>query len=210
MRASRVALGGRSCGAALTLAILIAAPGGAGASAGPGQHPRAEVVLAGGCYWGVESVFDHVRGVISATSGYATPAPSGGAHAAPDAEAVRLVYDPALLPYREILRIFFTVVHDPTQLNRQGPDVGAEYRSVVFVRTPRERAEVRSYIDSLSAAHSYPRPIVTEIAALGSFALVPESQQHYAAKNPTDPYIVVNDAPKLAALHRRFPALYHD
>lgn len=200
----------RGSRAALILAILMAAPAGAGASAGPGQHPRAAVVLAGGCYWGVESVFDHVRGVISATSGYATPAPVGGAHAAPNAEAVRLVYDPALLPYREILRIFFTVVHDPTQLNRQGPDVGAEYRSIVFAGNDHERRLVHAYIDSLSAAHSYPRPIVTEIAALGSFAAVPESQQHYAAKNPTDPYIVVNDEPKLAALHRRFPTLYHD
>ena len=167
-------------------------------------------VLAGGCYWGVESVFRHVRGVRSATSGYATPVPSAGAPSAGHAEAVRIVYDPSQLAYRQILDVFFSVVHDPTQVNRQGPDVGEEYRSIVFVASDRERDVVRAYIDSLSAARVFPRPIVTEIAALRSFEAVDASQQNYAARHPTDPYIVVNDVPKLEALRRRFPRASRD
>ena len=167
-------------------------------------------VLAGGCYWGVESVFRHVRGVGSATSGYAVPVAVAGAASAGRVEAVRVVYDPSRLSYRQILDVFFSVVHDPTQLNRQGPDVGEEYRSIVFVAGDAERVVVRAYIDSLTAARVFPGPIVTEIAELGSFQAVGESQQNYAARHPTDPYIVVNDAPKLEALRRRFPRLYRD
>ncbi len=170
----------------------------------------AEVLLAGGCYWGVESVFEHVRGVKSATSGFAIPTPTGGGAAEPHAEAVRIVYDPSQISYRQILDIFFSVVHDPTQPNRQGPDVGTEYRSIVFVDGDGERTVVQSYIDSLAAAHVYPRKIVTEIASLQSFQVVPESQQNYAEKHPTDRYIVVNDVPKVAALKRSFPSMYRE
>jgi peptide-methionine (S)-S-oxide reductase len=196
----------------LALPLLIGIPVGrsvpAAAGAAAAAPHRAVAVLAGGCYWGVESVFDHVRGVESATSGYATPAPEAGARPAPPAEAVRLVYDPSRLSYRQILDVFFSVVHDPTQLDRQGPDVGREYRSAVFVATDSERTVVRAFIDSLSAARAFAKPIVTEIDALRSFEAVGPSQQHYAAKHPTDPYIVVNDEPKLAALRQRFPQLY--
>jgi peptide-methionine (S)-S-oxide reductase len=171
-------------------------------------RPTAVAVLAGGCYWGVESVYRHVRGVISATSGYATPpAPSGGGAALP-AEAVRLVYDPSQISYAQILQVFFSVVHDPTQLDRQGPDVGSEYRSLVFVDSDHQREVVQGYIDSLTAAHVFPRPIVTEITTLHAFHEVDASQQDYAEHHPTDPYIVVNDAPKLEALRKSFPQLY--
>jgi len=167
--------------------------------------PQAVAVLAGGCYWGVESVFRHVRGVVSVTSGYALPAGGLVSHRA---EAVRLVYDPARISYRQILDVFFSVVHDPTQLNRQGPDVGEEYRSAVFADGDAQRRLVRAVIDSLGAARVFARPIVTEIDALRGFQVVGEDQQDYAAKHPTDPYIVANDAPKIEALRRRFPGLY--
>jgi peptide-methionine (S)-S-oxide reductase len=118
------------------------------------------------------------------------------------------VFDPRQISYHQILDVFFSVVQDPTQLNRQGPDVGAEYRSLVFVGGAAPRNMVRSYIDSLTSAHVYRRPIVTQIVALKSFNAVDASQQNYAEKHPTAPYIVINDAPKLRALQQRFPKLY--
>lgn len=204
----------RASRGSLSLAVLMLAgfPVGhhdaAGATARRAASPRAVAVLAGGCYWGVESVFRHVTGINSATSGYATPVPAGGADSAPPAEAVRLVYDSTRISYGQILDVFFSVVHDPTQLNRQGPDVGTEYRSIVFVQDDGQQAVVQSYMDSLAAAHVYPRPIVTQVARLRSFEAVGPGQQDYAAHHPTDPYIVANDAPKLEALSRRFPGLY--
>jgi len=192
------------------VACACAAGSAARADASRAKPRTAVAVLAGGCYWGVESVFRHVRGVISVTSGYASPAPASGDPSPPHAEAVRVVYDSSRISYRRILDIFFTVVHDPTQVDRQGPDVGPEYRSIVFVDGDRQRDVVRSYIDSLSAAHVYPAPIATRIAALRVFDAVDASQQNFAARHPTDPYIVVNDAPKLEALRRRFPQLYRD
>lgn len=171
------------------------------------QSPT-RVVLAGGCYWGVESVFRHVRGVTSVVSGFAVAETTAGTASAAPAEAVVITYDASRISYREILDVFFSVVHDPTQRDKQGPDEGAEYRSIVFVDGGRQRELVRGYIDSLSAAHVYASPIVTEIAALQSFQPVGADQQDYAARHPTDPYIVVNDAPKLEALKRKFPRLY--
>jgi peptide-methionine (S)-S-oxide reductase len=191
-------------------ACVLMAPGRpAVAQVSRGAPARAVTVLAGGCYWGVESVFRHVRGVVSATSGYALPR-TPGSSLVQRAEAVRVVYDPSQISYRQILDVFFSVAHDPTQVDRQGPDVGPEYRSVVFVDGDREHRVVRAYIDSLSAARVFPRPIVTEIAALRGFQVVEESQQNYAARHPTDPYIVANDAPKLEALRQRFPRLYRN
>jgi peptide-methionine (S)-S-oxide reductase len=179
----------------------------------PRQGARAPaaavVVLAGGCYWGVESVFRHVRGVETAVSGFAEPADTDAASAEP-AEAVRITYDPARISLRQLLAVFFLVAHDPTQLDRQGPDVGPEYRSIVFVAGERGRGAARAIMDSLRAAHAFPRPIVTQIAALRSFQPAEASQQDYAARHPTDPYIVINDVPKLAALRRRFSQLYRD
>jgi peptide-methionine (S)-S-oxide reductase len=145
---------------------------------------------------------------MSATSGYALPA--SGSIFVQRVEAVRIVYDPSQISFRQILDVFFSVVHDPTELNRQGPDVGAEYRSEVFVDGERQRQVVRAYIDSLSAARVFPRPIVTEIATLRAFQVAEESQQDYAARHPTDPYIVANDVPKVEALRRRFPRRYRN
>ena len=167
----------------------------------------AVAVLAGGCYWGVESVYRHVRGITSVTSGFAVPAASSRGGSAP-AEAVRLVYDPSKISYHTILEIFFSVVHDPTQVNRQGPDVGAEYRSVVFVAGAVQRAAARAYIDSLARRHVYQRPIVTQIDSLQAFETADPSQQNYAENHPTSRYIVINDVPKIKALAQRFPALF--
>lgn len=198
----------------VALGALVVVPLGAGRPAiglaAGSRHPVAVAVLAGGCYWGVESVFDHVRGVASATSGYATPMTGMGASTEPAAEAVRLVYDPSRLSYRKILDVFFAVAHDPTELDRQGPDVGPQYRSVVFVESDSQRVVARAYIDSLGAAHVYRQPIVTEVDALGHFEAAPPAMQEYAERNPTDPYILANDVPKLVALHRLFPKLYRE
>jgi len=178
-------------------------------SAGPtAARTTAEAVLAGGCYWGVESVFRHVRGIRTVTSGYAIPASAAGTASTAPVEAVRLEYDPAHISYRQILDVFFSVVHDPTQLDRQGPDVGAEYRSVIFVDGGAQRTLVRSYIDSLTAAHVFPKRIVTVVAALQAFNVVDGSQQNYAERHPTSPYIVKYDAPKIVALQQRFPDLF--
>lgn len=177
----------------------------------PMAAPRgtAVAVLAGGCYWGVESVYRHVRGVTAVTSGFAVPARSTSGATRP-AEAVRLVYDPSRISYGRILEIFFTVVHDPTQVDRQGPDVGAEYRSVVFVAGAAQRALVRAYIDSLAAAHVYRRSIATQIDSLQAFEAADPSQQDYAEKHPTSPYIVINDVPKIRALAQWFPGYYRN
>jgi peptide-methionine (S)-S-oxide reductase len=175
-------------------------------TAAPGS---AVAVLAGGCYWGAESVYRHVRGVTSVTSGFAVPATSARGETAP-AEAVRLVYDPTRISYHRILDIFFSVVHDPTQVNRQGPDVGPEYRSVVFVGGAAQRAAVRAYIDSLAAAHVYQRPIATQIDSLQAFEAVDPSQQNYAENHQTSRYIQINDVPKIKALAQRFPTLYRN
>lgn len=176
---------------------------------GPMVAPRGSdvAVLAGGCYWGVESVFRHVRGVTSVTSGFAMPVRATTNDRPAPAEAVRLEYNPSQISYHTILEIFFTVVHDPTQVNRQGPDVGPEYRSMIFAAPPQQVA-ARAFIDSLTAAHVYARPIATRIAALESFEPADPSQQNYAETHPTSRYIVINDVPKLKALAQRFPSLY--
>lgn len=182
-----------------------------GSASGTGAGPDASVaVLAGGCYWGMEYVFDHVRGVRGVTSGYAIPVADSGGRYDGSAEAVRIEYDPDVVSYRQLLDVFFSVAHDPTQLNRQGPDVGPNYRSIVFPASDAQRELVRSYIDSLGAMHIYPRPVVTEVAALQFFQAAEASQQHYAERHPHSAYIVYNDVPKVRALKQRFPALYRE
>jgi len=184
------------------------------ASAATGFHPAERTaVFSGGCYWGVESVFEHVRGVKSAVSGFAfadttAPSPDGPALRGSYAEAVRVVYDPSQVSYEQLLDIFFLVAHDPTQQDRQGPDVGPQYRSVLFFEGDEQRVAARTYLARLRAGGTYTAPIVTELATLRAFRPVEESQQDYAARHPTELYILVNDAPKLEALRRRFPALY--
>jgi peptide-methionine (S)-S-oxide reductase len=178
--------------------------------------PEATAVFAGGCFWGVEAVFEHLKGVKSAVSGYA-----GGGLASPSyedvstgstghAEAVRVVYDPSQISYEQLLHVFFSVAHDPTQLNRQGPDVGTQYRSAIFYATEEQHQAADAYIAQLRAAKAFPRPIVTEIAALRAFYPAEDYHQHYLTHHPHSPYIMINDAPKLEHLQHEFPALYRD
>jgi peptide-methionine (S)-S-oxide reductase len=171
-------------------------------------------VFAGGCFWGVEAVFEHLEGVSTAVSGYA-----GGKVRSPSyeevssgttghAESVLVVYDPSRISYDQLLQVFFAVAHDPTQLNRQGPDVGTQYRSAIFYRNAAQRDAAERYIAKLQAAKQYREPIVTEVAALEAFNAAEQYHQDYLVHHPMQPYIVINDAPKLAALKRQFPALY--
>jgi peptide-methionine (S)-S-oxide reductase len=173
-------------------------------------------VFAGGCFWGVEAVFEHLKGVSSATSGYAggsAPSPSYeqvSSGATGHAEAVLVVYDPAEISYDQLLQVFFTVAHDPTQLNRQGPDVGTQYRSAVFYRNAAQRQATEGYIAKIREARLYRGDVVTEVATLRAFHPAEAYHQNYLVRHPNQPYIVINDAPKLEHLRRQFPALYRE
>ncbi len=171
-------------------------------------------VLAGGCFWGIEAVFEHVKGVKSATSGYAGgdarsanyAAVSGGATG--HAESVRIVFDPSQVSYGQLLQVFFSVAHDPTQLNRQGPDSGTQYRSAVYYANDEQQRIARAYIDQLERAKVYASRIVTTLDPLQAFYAAEDYHQDYAMHHPTDGYIVVHDLPKVARLKARFPSLY--
>jgi len=173
-------------------------------------------VFAGGCFWGVEAVFEHLKGVSSATSGYAggsAPSPSYeqvSSGATGHAEAVSVVYDPSEISYDQLLQVFFTVAHDPTQLNRQGPDVGTQYRSAVFYRNAAQRQATEAYVAKIREARLYRGAIVTEVAPLRAFHTAEAYHQDYLVRHPNQPYIVINDAPKLEHLKRQFPALYRE
>ena len=170
-------------------------------------------VFAGGCFWGMEAVFEHVRGVRSVTAGYA-----GGSAASANydqvstettrhAEAVRIVFDPAQVSYATLLRVYFSIAHDPTQLNRQGPDNGTSYRSAIFPQDARQAAVARAYIAQLGATKAFARPIVTRIER-GGFYPAEAYHQNFYDRNPTHPYIVRWDKPKVAAFKAGFPTLY--
>jgi peptide-methionine (S)-S-oxide reductase len=172
-------------------------------------------VVAGGCFWGIQAVFQHVKGVRSATSGY-----SGGTVEHPDyetvssgrtghAESVEIVYDPSQVTYGELLRVFFSVALDPTELNRQGPDEGTQYRSVVFYGNDEQKKIAEAYIVQLDQAKVFPRAIVTQVVALQKFYPAEGYHQNYFEQHPNDPYIVYNDAPKVANLKKEFPELYN-
>lgn len=173
-------------------------------------------VLAGGCFWGVEGVFEHVRGVTRVVSGYA----GGNADTATydqvstgrtgHAESVQVFYDPTRISYGKLLKVFFSVAHDPTELNRQGPDTGTQYRSAVFYANAEQKRVADSYIAQLQQAQAFPRPIVTRVEPLKGFYDAEAYHQHYLDLHPDQPYIVINDLPKIAALKRTFPALYVD
>jgi peptide-methionine (S)-S-oxide reductase len=171
-------------------------------------------VLSGGCFWGVQAVFQHVKGVITATSGYA-----GGAAKTAEyeivstgetghAESVQIVYDPSQITYGELLRVFFSVAHDPTQLNRQGPDQGTQYRSSIFYSNEDQKRIAETYIAQLDQAKIFSRPIVTKVVPLQAFYPAEAYHQNYAALHPNQPYIVFNDAPKVEHLRQEFPDLY--
>ena len=172
------------------------------------------VVPAGGCFWGVQGVFEHVRGVERAVSGYAGGAAETADYATVStgatghAEAVRVSYDPAQISYGEILRIFFSVALDPTEVDRQGPDTGTQYRSEIFTTTPGQAEAARAYIAQLDQAHAFGRPIATRVAPLAGFYPAEAYHQDYLVRHPGNPYIVVNDLPKVRALRRLFPERY--
>ena len=162
--------------------------------------PREVAVLAGGCFWGVEAVFEHVKGVADVRSGFA-----GVGGKAKPVEAVRIEFDPRQVNYADLLRIFFAVVHDPTQVNRQGPDGGPQYRSAIFAQSPAQQRVAGAYLAQLTRAKAFPRPIATRLEQ-GRFVDAPAAHQDFMARNPQHPYVVVHDRPKLAALKRQFPA----
>jgi peptide-methionine (S)-S-oxide reductase len=175
---------------------------------------KATAVVAGGCFWGVQAVFQHVKGVKDVTSGY-----SGGSAGNADyervgrgdtghAESVKITFDPAQITYGQLLKIFFSVVHDPTELNRQGPDTGTQYRSVIFYGDDEQKRIAEAYIAQLEAAKSFPRPIVTQVVPLKGFYAAEMYHQNYAILHPDDAYIVRNDAPKVEDLREQFPDLY--
>lgn len=183
----------------------------------PAGSARSETaIFAGGCFWGVQGVFQHVRGVTSAVSGYA----GGAAESAHydivssgdtgHAESVQVVFDPSRVSYGALLRIFFSVVHDPTELNRQGPDAGTQYRSAIFPASPAQARVAKAYIAQLTAAHAFQEPIVTRIEADTGFYPAEAYHQNFLAEHPANPYIVINDLPKIAALKRVFPSLYRE
>jgi peptide-methionine (S)-S-oxide reductase len=175
---------------------------------------RETAVVAGGCFWGIQAVYQHVKGVISATSGY-----SGGSAKTAEyetvstgetghAESVEIVYDPAQITYGELLRVFFSVAHDPTELNRQGPDEGTQYRSAVFYRNDEQKQIAENYIAQLDKAAVFPRRIVTQVVPLQVFYPAEAYHQNYAELHPMQPYIMFNDAPKVEHLKQEFPELY--
>jgi peptide-methionine (S)-S-oxide reductase len=171
------------------------------------------VVLAGGCFWGVEAVFDDVKGVSEAVSGYAG-GNKANAHyeivstgTTGHAESVQLTFDPSQISFGQLLKIYFSVAHDPTELNRQGPDEGTQYRSEIFYTTEEQKKVAEAYIQQLDAAKVFHGRIVTKVAPLPAFYRAEEYHQHYLAHNPNQPYIVYNDLPKVARLHKEFPEL---
>src|SRR6476661_1037390 len=174
----------------------------------------ATLVLAGGCFWGVQGVFQHVKGVTSVTSGY-----SGGAAGTAQyemvstgstghAESVKIVYDPAKVSLGQLLKVFFSVAHNPTELNRQGPDDGTQYRSVIFYGDDEQKRIAQAYIAQLDKAKVFSQPIVTQVVPLKAFYPAEAYHQDYATRHPDQPYIVYNDAPKVAHLKQQFPELY--
>ncbi|MDE2208229.1 MAG: peptide-methionine (S)-S-oxide reductase MsrA [Betaproteobacteria bacterium] len=186
--------------------------------AGPQPKPsgsgEATAVFAGGCFWGVDAVFKHVKGVSNVVSGY-----SGGSAATAHylvvgtgttghAESVKVTYDPLKVSYAELLKVFFDVAHDPTQLNRQGPDYGTQYRSVVFYANDQQKAIAQRYIAQLDQAKAFPKPIVTQVVPLDKFYPAEDYHQNYLELHPDQPYIVYNDLPKLAHLKKDYAAWY--
>ncbi len=177
---------------------------------------RQTAVFAGGCFWGIQAVFQHVKGVISATSGY-----SGGSSATAEylivstgttghAESVKVVFDPSKVTYGQLLQVFFSVAHDPTELNRQGPDEGTQYRSVIFYSNDEQKKVAQDYIAQLDQAKAFPQKIVTQVVPLKAFYPAEGYHQNYAAKHPDNPYIATYDLPKVANLQQMYPQLYRN
>lgn len=195
-----------------TLLFLLAAAQPARSQTPPAATETA--VFAGGCFWGVDAVFKHVKGVVQVVSGYAGgKAPTAhyelvSTGETGHAESVEVTYDPAQVSYRQLLQVFFTVAHDPTELNRQGPDMGPQYRSAIFYRSDEQQRAAQAYIAELSRTHLFSKPIVTQVVPLDRFYAAEAYHQNYLAQHMTQPYIVYNDLPKLDKLAKTFPALY--
>src|SRR5580658_8524132 len=175
---------------------------------------RETVVFAGGCFWGIQAVFQHVKGVSRATSGY-----SGGTVRNPDyeqvssgetghAESVEIVYDPSKITLGQLLKVFFSVAHDPTELNRQGPDSGTQYRSIIFFTSQDQQRIAQAYVQQLDQAKVFSKPIVTQIVPFKAFYRAEDYHQNYAAEHPNNPYIATFDLPKVKNLQQQFPGLY--
>jgi len=211
--------------AAVTLAALCVAGCGSSSSAATLPDPvvdaaktadkrTATAVFAGGCFWGIEAVFKHVKGVTSAVSGYAGGSAKTahyeivGTGLTGHAESVEVTYDPSQISYGQLLRVFLSVAHDPTQLNRQGPDVGTQYRSAIFYADPDQKRIAQAYIDQLSNAKVFAQPIVTQLTPLNGFYRAEDYHQDYLARHPESMYIVINDLPKLNHLRQEFPQFY--
>ncbi len=206
--------------AALPLATLLACA----QAATPLPAPRVDVpaaasgrevaVLAGGCFWGVQAVYRHVRGVVDVSAGYAGGTAETASYrkvssgTTDHAESVEITFDPAQVSFGTLLQIYFSVAHDPTQLNRQGPDRGRQYRSAIFYTSEAQRRVAQAYIDQLQSAHAFPQPIVTQVTPLQGYYIAEPHHQDYAERHPDEPYIVINDAPKVRNLSRQFPGLY--
>jgi len=179
----------------------------------PGSLPES-VVLAGGCFWGVQAVFQHLKGVTSAVSGYSGGSAKNAKYELVSmgntghAESVRVTYDPAQVSFGQILKIFFDVAHDSTELNRQGPDEGTQYRSVIFYSGDNQRRIAEAYVSQLGEAKQFRRRIVTQIVPLDAFYAAEAYHQDYATKHPYEPYIMINDRPKVDALHKRYAPVY--
>lgn len=182
--------------------------------ASPTAKAEETIVLAGGCFWGVDAVFKHIKGISEVVSGYA----GGAAETAHyeivssgttgHAESVRITYNPAQISYGQLLQVFFTVAHNPTELNRQGPDVGSQYRSAIFFTSEEQKQIAQSYIKQLNQANTFGAPIVTQVIPLQQFYPAEEYHQNFLARHSHHPYIVIHDMPKLERLHKQFPALY--
>jgi peptide-methionine (S)-S-oxide reductase len=178
------------------------------------QKGQQTVVVSGGCFWGIQAVFQHVKGVTRATSGY-----SGGTVKNPDyeevssgttghAESVEIVYDPSKITLGQLLKVFFSVAHDPTELNRQGPDTGTQYRSIIFFSNTDQQRIAQSYVDQLNQSKVFSQPIDTQIVPLKAFYRAEDYHQNYATEHPDSPYIAMFDLPKLKNLQQQFPSLY--
>lgn len=178
--------------------------------ASPG-HKKETAVLAGGCFWGMQGLFERVKGVTKVVAGY-----SGGARTTAHyemvetgrtghAESVEITFDPSVITYRELLQVFFFVAHNPTELDRQGPDTGTQYRSVIFYKNPEQERVAEAYIQQLETAHVFGRPIVTQVVPFHGFYPAEDYHQHFLDRHPHNPYIVYNDLPKLEALKKEYP-----
>ena len=207
--------------AALALTLAGSAPSSAGSAAAataapatlPSSPATAKVVLAGGCFWGMEAVFESLKGVSSAVSGYAGGSKDTAHYEIVStgdtghAESVEVTYDPSQISFHQLLEVFFLVAHDPTEVNRQGPDEGTQYRSAIFFTTDAQKHEAAAYIQELTREKRFESPIATQVVPLSAFFPAENYHQHFVQRNPYYPYVVINDLPKLEQLRKQYPQL---